>query len=176
MQALRARLASLDGGAGTDSTRRVVVPVIGGLVGLCVLLLLVVSQCAVEVVSPGGDTAGVPTVDVATPSFSRPVQTGCVPVGDNTLAEIGDSMLEVRHHIGQSASYTSEDGEFIAVSILWDDRRVAVPSAIFVRDDDGRLWSVSAAARRLTLIPDGRNTVTVSPVTPGALAAQNCIS
>lgn len=153
-----------------------VLPVFVGLAAVCVFAMVALSQCAVEQVSTLTKDDEVPTVAPATPSFEKYQQSGCVPVGDETLKEIDESLLAVRQSVGQSSSFVSRDGEYIAVSIVWDDRRVEDPSVIFFREDGGELWSVSTSARRLTTIPDGRKEHKVSPIDDGALAAQNCIS
>lgn len=160
-----------------DGTRTIspAIPMVAGLAGLLLFALVMVSQCTVATVQNAGGPAQAPVPTVATPSFRPYVQNGCEQVDSGSLALINRHTVNTRHQVGQSQAYPRGEGQFIAVSIAWDNRMVEARSAIFYLDEDGEMWAVSTSARKLTDLPDGRERQKVSSGDPEALAAQNCL-
>lgn len=160
-----------------DGTRTIspAIPIVAGLAGLLIFALFMVSQCTVATVQNVGGPGQEPVPTVATPSFRPYAQDGCEEVDSGSRALINRHTVNPRHQVGQAQAYPRGEGEFIAVSIAWDNRMIEARSAIFYLDEGGDLWAVSTSARELTDLPDGREPNRASPGDPEALAAQNCL-
>ena len=162
---------------GEDGARTIspAIPMVAGLAALVLFSLVMVSQCTVATVQNVGGSGQEPVPTVATPSFRPYVQDGCEEVDSGSVALINRHTVNPRHQVGQAQAYPRGQGQFLAVSIAWDNRMVEARSAIFSLDEGGELWSVSSSARELTDLPDGREVKAVSPGDAEALSAQNCL-
>lgn len=160
-----------------DGSRSVssIVPILAGLAALLIVTAVLVSQCAVSTVQNITSPSESPVPTVATPSFSPPSQQGCKQVDSGTLAALNRHTKNPRQQVGLSYAYPHSDGQFVAVTIVWDNRMVESRSAIFYIDGEGELSALSRDARALTDLPDGREEHGVSVGDSAALAAQNCL-
>lgn len=148
---------------------------VAGLAVLVLFTLVMVSQCTVATVQKVDGSGQEPVPTVATPSFRPYAQEGCGEVDSGSVALINRHTANPRHQVGQAQAYPRGRGEFLAVSIVWDNRMVEARSAIFYLDEDDELWAVSTSARNLTDLPDGRESKRLSAGDTEALAAQNCL-
>ncbi|MFL0579507.1 hypothetical protein [Dietzia sp. 179-F 9C3 NHS] len=141
---------------------------------LSVVVLLTVGYCAAGLI-PASDEEPAARPP-ATPSFVVAPPSGCGPVDPLVVETIDEEMSTPRLSVGRAVQQERDDGVLtVGVTIRRDDGAIEAVAAIFAVDLTGKVLAISAEARTLTRLPDGRKTVAMSPVSSGAQLVNSCL-
>ncbi|WP_163377141.1 hypothetical protein [Dietzia sp. Alg238-R159] len=78
--------------------------------------------------------------------------------------------------VARAYSHERDDGvQAIGVTIQRDDRAIQAVTAIFAADHTGKLFSLSSDARQMSRLPDGRETLRMTPVDDEAQIVNSCL-
>lgn len=150
-----------------------VVPLLA-LIVVAFVLLLSISYCTAGLVDGGDEREQ--TVPLATPQFTVAPVVDCDEADQAIVDAITDDMIDPRLSAGRTVTYGREDGALTVGAMLRrDDGAIEAVAAIFAVDTTGKLYAISAQARELTRLPDGRQEVAMTPVDPGAQAVNSCL-
>ena len=144
------------------------------IVVLSFILLFTLGRCAVDTVH--SITEEPEQRPMVTPSFELPAPRGCGEVSDTVMAAIEQELRDPRMRVARAYSHERDDGvQAIGVTIQRDDRAIQAVAAIFAADDTGKLFSLSSDAREMSRLPDGRESLRMTPVDDEAQIVNSCL-
>ncbi|PZT95429.1 MAG: hypothetical protein DI630_24390 [Gordonia sp. (in: high G+C Gram-positive bacteria)] len=144
------------------------------IVVLSSILLFTLGRCAVDTVT--SITEEPEQRPMVTPSFQMSAPRGCGEVSDTVVDAIDQELRDPRMRVSRAFSHERDDGvQAVGVTIQRDDRAIQAVAAIFAADVTGKLFAVSSDAREMSRLPDGRETLRMTPVDDEAQIVNSCL-
>lgn len=144
------------------------------MVVLSGIILFTAGRCAADTVTALGDDAN--QRPMVTPSFEIPAPRGCADVDDTLIAAIDQELTSPRLSVARAYAHERDDGvQAIGATIQRDDRAIQAVAAIFAADDTGKLFALSSDARDMSQLPDGRESLRMTPVDHEAQIVNSCL-
>lgn len=160
-----------------DDGQRKLAPFVMPLIAIVVLssiLLVTLGQCAADTVTSA--TEEPEERPMVTPSFQTSAPRGCGEVSDTVVEAIDQELRDPRLSVARAFSHQRDDGvQAVGVTIQRDDRAIQAVAAIFAADNTGKLFALSADAREMSRLQDGRETLHMTPVDDAAQIVNSCL-